>query len=137
MKLPAMLIASAALVSPTFAQTPPVPVKAIKAKAAKRVITVDAAVGRHSISPLIYGVAFTSMPRSLKALNSPLNRSGGNAMTRYNWKQNASNHANDWYFESLAEPSAAPGGMVDDFIKDSKAAGAQAMVTDADNWLGR
>lgn len=123
MKPPFVLLVSAvtaALLTPAFAQTPPVP--------AKRVVTVDAAAGRHPISPLIYGVAFASAAQ-LKALNSPLNRSGGNAMTRYNWKQNASNHANDWYFESIAEPSATPGGMVDDFIKDSKAAGAQVMVT--------
>jgi hypothetical protein len=95
---------------------------------AGRTLAVDAAAGRHPISPLIYGVAFAS-PAQLQALNSPLNRSGGNAMTRYNWRLNASNHANDWYFESIADPSAVPGASVDDFVGGSKSAGAQAMVT--------
>lgn len=128
--LPAVL--TAAFLTPAFAQTPPAPAKPVK-----RVVTVDAAAGRHPISPLIYGVAFASTAQ-LKALNSPLNRSGGNAMTRYNWKQNASNHASDWYFESIAEPSATPGGMVDDFIKANEAAGAQSMVTiPTIGWVGK
>ena len=47
-------------------------------------ITVDAQLNRHAISPLIYGVAFASSS-DLLDLNAPLNRSGGNAETRYNW----------------------------------------------------
>ena len=35
-----------------------------------------------------------------------MNRSGGNAETRYNWQINAHNHAADWYFESIADGSA-------------------------------
>src|SRR5580700_6139135 len=58
-------------------------------------ITVDANANRHPISPLIYGVAFGTTAQ-LTDLNAPLNRSGGNATTRYNWQLNASNHANDW-----------------------------------------
>ncbi len=104
---------------------------------AARTITVDAAANRHPISPLIYGVAFAS-PAQLQALNSPLNRSGGNAETRYNWRLNASNHANDWYFESIADQSAVPGGSVDDFIQGAKSAGAQAMVTiPTIGWVGK
>ena len=55
-------------------------------------ITVDVLANRHPISPYIYGVAFASVEQ-LAALNSPLNRSGGNAETRYNWQLNAHNHA--------------------------------------------
>jgi hypothetical protein len=91
-------------------------------------VQVDAAADRHSINPLIYGVAFASS-NQLKDLNVPLNRSGGNATTRYNWATNASNHAADWYFESLEENGTGPGGAVDEFIKDSKSGGAQAMIT--------
>lgn len=91
-------------------------------------IQIDATAKRHPISPLIYGVAFASADQ-LKALNSPLNRSGGNATSCYNWKLNASNRANDWYFESIAEKGEAPGEAADSFIGDSKAGGAQAMIT--------
>ena len=72
------------------------------------IITVDAQAGRHPISPLIYGVAFAN-PAQLQALNSPLNRSGGNAETRYNWKDNSSNRAADWYFASLPENPLSAG----------------------------
>ena len=95
---------------------------------AATVITVDAAAGRHAISPLIYGVAFGSQAQLL-TLNAPLNRSGGNGETRYNWRLNASNHANDWYFESIADTAATPGEEADTFVAASKAAGAQSMLT--------
>ena len=91
-------------------------------------ITVDAGANRHLISPLIYGVAFAS-PAQLTALNAPLNRNGGNATTRYNWKLNATNHANDYFYESIGESSAVPGESADTFVAASKAGGAQPMLT--------
>jgi hypothetical protein len=91
-------------------------------------ISVDASKDRHPISPLIYGVAFASTAQ-LADLNIPLNRQGGNGMTRYDWMSNSSNHAADWYFESIAETSATPGELADTFIGDSASAGAYAMVT--------
>ena len=64
------------------------------------------------------------------SLNAPLNRYGGNTTTRYNWQQNASNHASDWYFESIADDSSAVAGEVGDtFIANSKNGGAQALLT--------
>lgn len=91
-------------------------------------IDIDARVGKHPISPLIYGVNFGTRV-GLGQLNAPFNRSGGNTMSTYNWQQNAANHAADWYFESLAEAGAKPGAMVDGFVRDSRAAGAKPMVT--------
>ena len=91
-------------------------------------VTIDALASRHPISPLIYGVAFATS-NQLADLNSPLNRWGGNSTTRYNWQTNAENHASDWYFESLPGNSNIPGGDADDFIRDSKNGGAQAMMT--------
>lgn len=91
-------------------------------------IVVDVAAQRVPISPLIYGVAFGTS-NLLADLNSPLNRSGGNSTTRYNWQTNASNHAADWYFESLVGNSTAAGGDGDDFIRESKNGGAQPMLT--------
>src|SRR4029079_9214104 len=71
-------------------------------------IDVDANVNRHPISPDIYGVALASTAQ-LSDLNATLNRSGGNAASRYNWQLNASNRGFDWYFESIAENSATAG----------------------------
>jgi len=92
------------------------------------VITVDAQLNRHPISPLIYGVAFASSSQ-LSDLNAPLNRSGGNAETSYNWQINAHNHAADWFFESIADSPATPGASTDGFVSGSLTGGAQAMVT--------
>src|SRR5258708_21286613 len=91
-------------------------------------ITVDAAADRHRIDPNIYGMAFASAA-DLADLNCHLNRSGGNAETRYNWQANASNRAADYYFESIGETSTTPGEHADTFISDTKSAGAQAMIT--------
>lgn len=91
-------------------------------------ITVDSRSGRHPISPFIYGVAFAKAAQ-LRELNSPLNRSGGNSESRYNWQLNAHNRGADWYFESLADASSAPGAEADDFVADCSTAGAEAMLT--------
>jgi hypothetical protein len=92
-------------------------------------VQIDAQANRHAISPLIYGVAFAANSNQLSDLNVPLHRSGGNAATRYNWQINAANRAGDWYFESIAENTSAPGGSGDDFVQMSKGGGAQAMLT--------
>jgi hypothetical protein len=93
-------------------------------------ITVNAAIGQHAINPMIYGTAFASTA-DLQALNSPYNRSGGNAESMYNWQLNASNHAADWYFESIKSDNGGsnPSGDADYFISTTKAAGAQPTIT--------
>jgi hypothetical protein len=92
-------------------------------------ITVNANAGRHPISPLIYGVAFAS-EADLKALNAPLNRSGGNNTSTYNWLANAQNLDNDYYYESYPQPGGATAGAsVDSFITANKAAAATSAIT--------
>ena len=91
-------------------------------------INIDANASRRPINPNIYGVAHATTAQ-LNDLNSPLNRNGGNNTTRYNWQLNADNRANDWYFESIPEPSAVAGERGDTFVANSKAANAQAMLT--------
>jgi PKD repeat protein len=99
-----------------------------KAQNAGVTINVDANANRRAINPNIYGVAHATTAQLLD-LNSPLNRNGGNNTTRYNWQLNADNRANDWYFESIAEPSAVSGERGDTFIANTKGANAQAMLT--------
>ncbi|HET7436818.1 MAG TPA: glycoside hydrolase family 44 protein [Thermoanaerobaculia bacterium] len=96
---------------------------------AQTVINVDAKASRHRINPNVYGCAFATAAQ-LDDLNVPLNRHGGNATTRYNWQQNCSSRAFDWYWESLEEEGGAtPGAYVDDFVQSTKAGNALPMVT--------
>ncbi|HEU0005802.1 MAG TPA: glycoside hydrolase family 44 protein [Terriglobia bacterium] len=92
------------------------------------IVQVDVNASRKPINPLIYGVAHASTA-ALSDLNSPLNRNGGNNTSRYNWQLNADNRANDWYYESIGDSSSVAGERGDTFIANSKAAGAQAMLT--------
>lgn len=90
-------------------------------------VSVDANANRHAINPLIYGVAHATTAQLLE-LNSPLNRSGGNNTSRYNWQQNADNRGNDWYFQSI--PMANQAGEVGDtFFQNSRNANAEPMLT--------
>jgi PKD repeat protein len=91
-------------------------------------ISVDANANRHPIDPLVYGIAHADAA-TLNDLNVPLNRNGGNNTTRYNWQLNADNRANDWYYESIAYSSSVAGEVGDTFISNTKAAGAQPMLT--------
>jgi len=93
-------------------------------------VAVDAHESHHPINPDIYGLAFAATS-DLVALNAPLNRSGGNAETSYNWQLNSDNRGADWYFESFADSVSTPGYRRDDFIATTRAAnvGAQALLT--------
>jgi hypothetical protein len=92
-------------------------------------VAIDVNAARHAINPMIYGVSFGT-PADLKLLNAPLNRSGGNTTTTYNWRQNASNHDFDYFFESLPDDnSAVAGESADTFVSQSKGQGAQPMLT--------
>jgi hypothetical protein len=91
-------------------------------------VNVDATANRHPIDPRVYGLAWATST-ALSDLNCPLNREGGNAASRHNWSLNASNRGFDWYFESLSDGPATPGEMGDTFVSDSRAGGAQPMLT--------
>jgi Glycoside hydrolase family 44 len=91
-------------------------------------VNVDLNLNRRAINPLIYGVAHAGTT-ALSDLNSPLNRNGGNNTSRYNWNLNADNRGSDWYFESIADASSTAGERGDTFVSNTKAAGAQAMLT--------
>lgn len=92
-------------------------------------IGIDAAANRHAINPLVYGVNFGTQ-RTLADLRAPLNRSGGNSASAYNWRLDARNAGKDWYFESLA---VNPGDINDQFgerfVALTQAAGATPIVT--------
>jgi PKD repeat protein len=91
-------------------------------------ITVDVNANRRAIDPRIYGIAYGTTAQ-LSDLNVPLNRYGGNNTSRYNWQLNADNRGQDWYFQSIPEPSSVPGERGNTFISTTQAAGARPMVT--------
>jgi hypothetical protein len=91
-------------------------------------ITIDATRNRHPISELIYGTAFATAAQ-VADLNVPLNRSGGNAETRYNWQINAHNRGADFYFESIADSPSTAGAAADSFVAATKQSGAEPMLT--------
>jgi hypothetical protein len=91
-------------------------------------VTVDATASRHAISWQVYGVAHAD-GATLADLHVPLDRSGGNNTSRYNWLQNADNRGFDWYFESIAYSSATAGEVGDSFVAAAKSAGAEPMLT--------
>jgi hypothetical protein len=61
-------------------------------------VTVNALSNRHTISPYVYGVNFPNDTTYVQQTGATLVRWGGNASTRYNWKNFDTNAANDWYF---------------------------------------
>jgi hypothetical protein len=91
-------------------------------------IGIDAGSKRNPISSLIYGTAFATS-NQLSDLNFTMNRSGGNEETTYNWMINAHGKGADYFFESYPDSSATPGESADSVVANSKAAGAQPLIT--------
>jgi hypothetical protein len=90
-------------------------------------IQVDANQGRRPIDPRIYGLNHADTA-TLDALNSPLNRFGGNRRSRYNWQGNVDNTGSDYFFLSFPfDP--IPGEQADTHVGHSANAGADAMIT--------
>jgi len=92
------------------------------------VVEIDAAAAHRTINPLIYGVSYATQAQ-LTDLNAPLNRSGGNSASRYNWRIDARNAGKDWFFESLPCGDDIFDQHGDGFVTLSKAAGAEPMLT--------
>jgi len=123
-----------ASVSAVVAAVPGLPGTAALADAATGpALTVDPGAGRHPISRDVYGMNFADAGLE-KELKLPVDRWGGNATTRFNYLNDTSNRASDWYFEnipnSVADPSALPdGSTADQFIEQDRAAGTNTVMT--------
>jgi len=73
------------------------------ATAAGPALTVDAGTQTHAISPYIYGMNYytgSSDAAAAASISLPINRWGGDATSRYNYKLDVTNAASDWYFEN-------------------------------------
>ena len=107
----------------TFAPPPaPTPAQTVS-------IVVDADAERRPISPLIYGVAFADTA-ALRELRAPVNRSGGNSASMYNWQADARGAGRDWYYETLpCTPDQDTCFTGDRFALATHAGGASAILT--------
>ncbi|SAI66796.1 Beta-mannanase/endoglucanase A precursor [Bordetella ansorpii] len=93
------------------------------------VVSIDAAANRRPISPLVYGMNFATT-QMLRDLRIPINRSGGNSASAYNWRLDARNAGKDWFFESLAaDPAAINDQFGERFVALTRDGGAIPMVT--------
>lgn len=96
-------------------------------------LSIDAAVGRHAISPDIYGMNFASESLATD-LRVPVRRRGGNATSRYNWQNDTTNRGSDYYFENIpmdnADPASLPNGSdADRFVEQDLRTGTKSIVT--------
>ena len=88
-------------------------------------VNVNVNLERRLVHPEIYGMNFSSSGQ-LSALGVPLNRSGGNSTTRYNWQGVQHNSASDWFYIDYG-PSQTD--SVDTFVTQARAAGATPLIT--------
>ncbi len=96
-------------------------------------IYVNPAEISHSIDPNIYGINSASAEIATE-LQLPVNRWGGNATTRYNWQNDTTNRAADWYFENIPfeneNPESLPvGSTADKFISQNNETGTETLLT--------
>ncbi|SAH81134.1 Beta-mannanase/endoglucanase A precursor [Bordetella ansorpii] len=92
-------------------------------------VSIDASANRRPISPLIYGMNFATT-QMLRDLRIPINRSGGNSASAYNWRLDARNAGRDWFFESLgADPAAINDQFGERFVALTLDADAIPMLT--------
>jgi hypothetical protein len=103
--------------------------------------SIDVSADRHPISPDVYGVTLwyeynwvadtTARDRAFaRAVRLPVNRHGGNATSRYNWREDSSNAGADWYFMGgSGDLDPVPGRMVDSIVEKNRANGVKTVVT--------
>ena len=96
-------------------------------------LTVDTATEQHKINAHIYGINFATEELATD-LQLPINRWGGNATTRYNWQNDTSNRASDWYFENIPNENdnveqLPAGSRSDKFVEQNQATGTSSLLT--------
>ncbi|HKV05491.1 MAG TPA: glycoside hydrolase family 44 protein [Candidatus Acidoferrales bacterium] len=92
-------------------------------------VTVDALSDRHAISPYVYGVNFPANAAYVTDSGATLIRWGGNAATRYNWRNFDTSAANDFYYVNRPMGSAPLYADSTQFVSNIAAAGGYPIVT--------
>ncbi|MDY7226002.1 glycoside hydrolase family 44 protein [Hyalangium rubrum] len=95
-------------------------------------LLVDCTAPGHFISPLIYGTAFNALRERKDShqwdMGATVRRWGGNPTSRYNWKLNAWNTGNDWYYRNTA-PGDDAKFTYEEFLMANRAHGLQSALT--------
>jgi hypothetical protein len=110
---------AASLVAGTLAVSSPA--------AAEPVLTlsVNASATRHAISADIYGLNGAD-PAFAAEIGMPVARWGGNASSRYNFRNHTYNTGSDWYFENIV---ATDSNTLESFVKTNRDRGTKQVVT--------
>ncbi|MFG1672891.1 glycoside hydrolase family 44 protein [Micromonospora sp. NPDC049282] len=87
-------------------------------------LAVDVSAARHAISPDIYGMNGGD-PALVAELGTPVARWGGNASSRYNFKNHTYNTGSDWYFENIV---AGPDNTLEAFVQRNRDRGTKQVV---------
>lgn len=86
----------------------------------------------HAISPHIYGMNFAKESVA-RELDLPVNRWGGNAVSRYNYLEDATNTGNNWYFENIPprfdNPDLPTGSSADKFVQQNNRSKTDTFIT--------
>jgi hypothetical protein len=93
-------------------------------------LTINAQSGLYPISRDIYGLNSGGDQSLNVELKIPVQRWGGDATSRYNWKVDSSNSGFDWYFmggNGSSTPTA--NATVDGVIKAAQAASGKSVIT--------
>jgi Glycoside hydrolase family 44 len=88
-------------------------------------LSVDVSAARHAISPDIYGLNGAD-PAFAAEIGLPVARWGGNASSRYNFRNHTYNTGSDWYFENIV---AGPENTVESFVTTNRDRGTKQIVT--------
>ena len=89
-------------------------------------LSVDVAAARHAISPDIYGLNGGD-PAFNAEIGQSVARWGGNASSRYNFKNHTYNTASDWYYENIVV--AEEKNTVEGMAKSNLDRGIKPVVT--------
>ena len=114
-------LAGVALLGPSGASAAGPAVEAL----APITLSIDTRLGRHPISPEIYGMNFAD-PALAAELRLPADRWGGNATSRYNWTANTSNTGSDYFYENVVKQADQ---SLDSFVAADLGRGTAPVVT--------
>jgi uncharacterized protein (TIGR03437 family) len=106
------------------------------AQTAGPALSIDAAAGRHAISPDVYGINFywDGGGAAAVALRPTVRRWGGNSTSTYHWKYDLHSLAADWYFEVLPDTKVnaaklPEGSSFNVFADEARTTGGKIMGT--------
>jgi hypothetical protein len=137
----AALSTAAALVAVGAVAVHPAAAVAPAAVVAGPALSIDVGKPGPTINPGVYGASFPT-PAFAAAARLPLQRWGGNSTSRYDYRTDDYNTANDWYFENLrwdgGQAASSGPSALDTFVATATSDGAQAAVTvPVNGWVAK